>query len=72
MSLLTTPNVTNSHILTKKNTLSFLENVLDQTRNPFNSKFGRQSKVKESSYQVRQILELLLQPSYFHFWLKLC
>ena len=41
-----------------KSILSFLGKVLDQTWNAFDYKFGPQSKVKESSYQVRQILEL--------------
>ena len=41
-----------------KSILSFLGNVLDQTWNAFDYKFGPQSKVKESSYQERQILKL--------------
>ena len=71
MFLLTTSNVTNSHILTKKYF------YLSWETRPYLKRFrlqiwASQSKVKESSYQVKQILELFLQISYFHFWFKLC
>ena len=36
--------------------LSFWKNVVDQTSKAFNTKFGPQSKDRESSYRVRQIL----------------
>ena len=55
ISLLTALVAENSHILVGSYFI-FLKNVLDQTRHTFNTKFGLQSRVWESSYQVRQIL----------------
>ena len=40
-------------------TLSFSQNVVDQTWKDFNTKFGPQSKDQEISYWVRQLLTFL-------------
>ena len=56
MLLLATKCVKNSHIYARI-FLIFLKNVLKQTWNSFNTKFQAQWKDRESSYQVRIILE---------------
>ena len=53
MFLLTTYSVKNSHIWGRI-FFVFLNNVLNQTCNAFNTKFQRQSKDQNSSYQVRK------------------
>ena len=57
MLLSTTKFVKNSHI-EAKTLFIFLKNVLKQTWNISNTKFQSKWKDRESSYQVRQILEL--------------
>ena len=46
LSLLTTPNVKNSHTLA-------LKNVQDQTSKSFKTKFGPYEKVLESNFQTK-------------------
>ena len=58
MSLLTAPILKNSHILAGIYFI-FLKNFLKQTWKSFNTKFRPQCKDQKSSYQVKQILELL-------------
>ena len=41
-----------------KFTLSFSKNILDQTRNSRNTKFGPQWKDRKRSYHVKQMLTL--------------
>ena len=57
MSLLTALIVKNSHILAGFYFI-FLKRRVDQTWKVFNTKFRPQSKDRESSYWVRQILAL--------------
>ena len=57
MSLIPTKFVRNSHIWAKTYFI-FLENVLKQTWNSFNTKFEDQWNSWKSSYQVKQILAL--------------
>ena len=57
MSLIRTKFVRNSHIWAKIYFI-FLENVLKQTWNSFNTKFEDQWKSWKSSYQVKEILAL--------------
>ena len=57
-SLLTALIVRNNHILAGYFFI-FLKNVLNQTWQAFNTKFGPQWKDRERSHQVRQILALV-------------
>ena len=57
MSLLNAKFLKTCHIYARIY-FAFLKNVLKQTSNYFNTKFGTQSKDRKSSYQVREILAI--------------
>ena len=71
LSLLTTLVVENSQSFTGI-FFMFLEIQLDQTCKAFNTLFGSQWKDRESSFQVRQILELFFHTSCSNVMLILC
>ena len=71
MLLLTNKFVKSSHISTRTFFI-FLNNVLKQTWNSFNTKFQPQWKDRESSNQVKEILELFLPLHCSNFRLLQC
>ena len=69
--LLTDKLVKTSHIYARI-LFAFAKNILKQTWNTFNTKLQAQWKDPKSSYQVRQILGLLLALNGSNFRLKQC